>query len=89
MKLNIKAFALTCGLLWAVSVFLLTWWVIAFEGATGEATLLGKFYRGYNISALGSVIGGLWALVDGLLGGAILAWMYNALSDRIGPRTAT
>jgi hypothetical protein len=30
---------------------------------------------------LGSVIGLIWALVDGLIGGAILAWLYNRLVE--------
>ena len=38
MKLNTKAFALTCGLVWGLGLFLLTWWIIAFDGATGEIT---------------------------------------------------
>ena len=35
MKLNAKAFALACGVLWGASLFLLTWWVITFDGAIG------------------------------------------------------
>ena len=54
MKLNVKAFALTCGLVWGVGLFLLTWWIIAFHGASGGKTFLGLFYLGYNISPLGS-----------------------------------
>jgi hypothetical protein len=27
MRLNIKAFALTCGLIWGFGLFLLTWWI--------------------------------------------------------------
>ena len=71
MKLNVKAFALACGLLWGVGLFLLTWWIIMFDGATGEPTLIGRLYRGYTISPLGSVIGLAWAFFDGLIGGAI------------------
>ena len=82
MQLNVKAFALTCALLWGVGVFLLTWWIIAFDGATGEVTWLGRVYRGYAISPTGSVIGLMWALVDGLIGGAIFAWLYNFLVGR-------
>jgi hypothetical protein len=41
MKLNAKAFALTCGLVWGFGLFLLTWWLIAFEGDTGDATFFG------------------------------------------------
>jgi hypothetical protein len=81
MKLNVKAFAITCGLWWGIGLFMLTWWVIAFEGATGDPTLIGRLYRGYNISPLGSFIGLIWAFFDGLAGGAIFAWVYNRLSD--------
>jgi hypothetical protein len=82
MKLNVKAFALTCGLVWGIALFLLTWWIIAFDGATGEATLIGLLYRGYSISPIGSLIGFVWALGDGLIFGAIFAWLYNLVSSR-------
>jgi hypothetical protein len=81
MKLNVKAFAITCGLWWGIGLFMLTWWVIAFDGATGDPTLIGRLYRGYSISPLGSFIGLIWAFFDGLAGGAIFAWVYNRLSD--------
>ncbi len=77
MKLNVKAFALACGLIWGLGLCALTWWIIAFEGATGEATLIGKVYRGYNISPWGSLIGLGWAFADGLIGGLVFAWIYN------------
>jgi hypothetical protein len=80
MKLNIKAFALTCGVIWGVGLFLLTWWIIAFSGATGETTLIGRVYLGYHISPVGSVIGLVWAFADGLIGGAIFAWLYNLIA---------
>lgn len=83
MKLNVKAFAITCALLWGFGVFICTWWIIAFEGATGEATLLGRVYRGYSISAAGSVIGLLWGFADGLVGGGVLAWVYNFFAQRL------
>jgi hypothetical protein len=82
MKLNVKAFALTCGLVWGFGVFFLTWWVIAFDGATGEITFIGRIYRGYNISPLGSLIGLVWAVIDGAIGGAIFAWLYNLIAAR-------
>ncbi len=82
MKLNVKAFGVACGLVWGLGVFLLTWWIMAFDGATGELTWLGRVYRGYNISAVGSFIGLAWALVDGFVGGVILAWLYNLLVSK-------
>lgn len=77
MTLNVKGFAITCALIWGLGLFFLTWWIIVFEGATGAKTFLGMVYRGYNISPVGSVIGLAWAFVDGLIGGAIFAWLYN------------
>ena len=87
MRLNVKAYALTTGLLWSVGVFFMTWWIIFFDGSTGEKMLLGRFYRGYNISATGSLIGFIWALPDGIIGGAIFAWLYNALAKRSAPES--
>lgn len=81
MKLNVKAFALVCGLMWGFGVFFLAWWIMMFEGATGEVPFLGHLYRGFNISPLGSVIGLVWAFFDGLVGGAIFAWLYNKLAS--------
>ena len=88
MKLHIKAFALTCGILWGLGLFVITWWIIAFEGATGDPTFIGRLYRGYNISPGGSLIGLIWALVDGAVGGAIFAWLYNGLTARFSARQA-
>jgi len=80
MKLDIKALALACGILWGLAVFLVTWWVIFLEGATGNPTWLGAVYPGYEITAVGSLIGLGWGFVDGLIGGAALAWLYNKLA---------
>ena len=79
MKLDVKALALSCGLIWGLGLFLVTWWVILLDGASGEVTWLGHVYRGYSISPVGSVIGGAWGFVDGAIGGAILAMVYNKL----------
>ena len=81
MKINVKAFALAAGLWWGVGLFALTWWMILFQGATGDPTVIGRVYRGYSLSPIGSVIGLGWGFVDGLVGGAILAWLYNRVSS--------
>ena len=56
----------------------------AFGGATGEPTLIGRVYIGYAISPLGSVIGLAYGFVDGWIGGAIFAWLYNRLAKAAG-----
>jgi len=71
MQLNIKAFALTCGFLWGVGLFFLTWWLILLEGSSGDPTF------GYNISPSGSIIGFIWGYADGAIGGLAFGWLYN------------
>jgi hypothetical protein len=81
MKLNGKAFALSCGILSGIGLFLVTWWKILFQGVTSNPTWVGKVFKGYSISPLGSVIGLVWAFVIGLVGGTIFAWLYNRLAS--------
>lgn len=82
MRLNVKAFALTSALMWGLGLFFLTWWIIIFEGATGDTTFIGHVYRGYNISPIGSIWGLIWGFFDALIGGAIFAWLYNLIAGR-------
>jgi hypothetical protein len=85
MKLNVKSFALCVGLFWGFGLLFITWWIILFEGTSGAITLIGKIYRGYSISFAGSLIGFIWAFIDGMIGGALFAWLYNVISTRIFP----
>ena len=83
MKLNAKAFALAGGILWGVSVFVLTWWVMIFTGDTGDPTIIGRmYYIGYSISPLGSVIGAVYGFFDAGIACAILALLYNKLAGK-------
>lgn len=87
MKLDVKAFALACGLIWGVGLFLITWWIIAFQGLSppdAAPPFIGLVYRGYDFTVGGSIIGLVWALVDGAIGGAIFAWLYNKLGPGRG-----
>ena len=84
MKLDIKNFALAAGILWGLSLFLLAWWLLLIEGSTGPQSLLERVYIGYAFTPIGSVIGLGWGLVDGLIGGALFAWLYNTLVGRAG-----
>lgn len=79
MKLNVKAFAITCGLVWGLGVFVLAWWVIVLDGQGGNVPLLSLMDRGFTFIAIGSVIGLLWALPDGFVIGALTASIYNRL----------
>ena len=87
MRFNILAFAITCALVWGVGLFVLTWWIIAFDGSSPDPTFIGKVYRGYVITPVGSLIGLAWGVVDGFVGGAIFAWLYNVLAAAVGQDT--
>ncbi len=84
MKLNVTAFSVACGLIWGLGLFCITWWIIAFDGASGRQTFISMIYRGYEISPVGSLFGLGWGLADGIIGGMIFAWLYNLLVDRFG-----
>lgn len=80
MKLNIKALALTAGIMWGGTVFLATLWLIAF-GYTGQLMrMLDHFYIGYTFSVGGAFVGLVWGFIDGAICGAIFAWLYNKLA---------
>ena len=77
MKLDIRAFAIAMAIVWGLGLFIMTWWIIAFDGSNTSITFISQLYRGYSITPIGSLIGLAWAAVDGLIGGAIFAWVYN------------
>jgi hypothetical protein len=81
-KLDVRAFAVTTSLILGLGLFFLTWWVIAFDGVSGDPTLIGRIYRGYTLTPMGSLIGLAWGLADGLIGGAVFAWLYNQIAAR-------
>ncbi len=76
-----KAVALSCGITWGVYVLFIGW--VATTGwGSGIVSGLGQFYIGYSASFIGGIIGGIWAFVDGFIGGAIFAWLYNAFASK-------
>ncbi len=83
MKLDIKAMSITIGLIWGVAMFLvgvanLIW--PAYGGAFLE--MVASIYPGYTATAsFGQVIfGTLYGLLDGAIGGAVFAWLYNCIA---------
>ena len=85
MKLSIKGMALSFGILWGGAILLVG---IAQQISPGYgATLLemaSSIYPGYEVGGFGSaIVGALYGFVDGLIGGAIFAWLYNRFSGRV------
>jgi hypothetical protein len=80
MKLDIKAMALTAGILWAACFFLTGVVNLVWPWYGGAFLALGaSIYPGYHgPGGFGSVIVvTLYALLDGLVCGAVFAWVYN------------
>jgi len=76
MKMSKRALGLSLGIVWGLSIFCLTLWAIA-RGQGQTLSLLKGYYLGYNITFTGALIGLLWGFVDGLVAGALIAWLYN------------
>ena len=83
MKLNVRAFALAVGLVWGLNWFLLTWFMIALDGISYEMTIIGRIYRGFTVSPVGSIAALLWGFIDGYMLGLLIAWIYNQLIPRL------
>jgi len=83
MKLNLKAFALTVGILWGLAILLVALANLIWP-PYGEAflSLTASLYPGFTpATGAGSVvIGTAYGFVDGAISGFIIAWLYNALA---------
>ncbi len=80
MRLDPKALAMACGVLWGGVLLLIS--LVNLAGAGYGGVLLefaASIYPGYHGPAgFGSVIVvTLYGLVDAAIGGFILAWLYN------------
>ena len=80
MKLDVKAFGLACGILWAVAYAFLA--VLTMTNGYGSeiTTFLAKYYLGSGATPQGVVIGAVWAFADAGIGGIVRAWLYNKLA---------
>ncbi len=89
MELRKRALGIAVGLVWGLSILVVTWWLLI-RGTPGEiVSKLSTVYLGYSYSWGGSIIGFLWGFVDGFIGGFLIAWIYNIVNKSISkPKTA-
>ena len=80
MKFSVKGLALASGILWGVAMLgmglvNLVW------GSYGQQFLqtMSSVYPGYHAtrSVVEVIVGTLYGVVDGVIGGAVFAWLYN------------
>ncbi len=84
-KLNPIALGVTLGILWGFAVLFVGVLNRYFSGYGYEfLRLIASFYPGYRAqSGLTNLpIGVVWALVDGFIGGVLVAWLYNLISKK-------
>lgn len=77
MRLNVMALGLAAGILWGGVIFLVALANLLWPGyGAGFLELVASIYPGYSpASGIGSVVlGTVYGLIDGVLGGMIFAW---------------
>lgn len=79
-RLSPLAFGLSLGVVWGASVVIMGLLAHYFAYGTAFVTAVGVVYAGYEPSIMGSLIGGLFGFIDALVGGVIIAWLYNVFS---------
>lgn len=78
-KLNVKALAFSFGIAWLILIFIigiissLSNWGVEF------VNLVSSIYPGFAPTFLGSIIGGIWGFLSGLVWGGIIGSFYNKL----------
>lgn len=83
-RLSPLAFGLSLGVVWGASVVIMGLLAHYFAYGTAFVTAVGVVYVGYEPSIMGSLIGGLFGFIDALVGGVIIAWLYNVFSGCCG-----
>ncbi|QQR55045.1 bacteriophage holin [Candidatus Peregrinibacteria bacterium] len=75
--LNPLAAALSMGVAWAISLFVMTL-IGSQTGFLGNFLhILEDVYPWYELSPKGAVIGLVWGFLDGFIGVYVLVWLYN------------
>ena len=90
MRLNVKAFTLTCAILWAAAIFITGMANLIWSGyGTAFLQVMASIYPGYDASGtIGSVIvGTLYAVVDGAVAGLVFSLLYNLFLGKEGAAT--
>lgn len=81
-SLNIKAFAMSFGVVWGLCLLFLGWGASLGLG-TSLVETFSSFYVGFSASFLGGIIGAIWGFILGLVVGAFIAFFYNFFSKNL------
>lgn len=86
MRLSLKAFAISAGLLWGgLILFVGLINLAAASYGTSFLQMASSIYPGFHNSRsfLDVLVGTAYGLVDGAIAGLIFAWLYNLIAGRL------
>ena len=75
--LNAKSLGLAGGVLWGISMFIMTFAGVYSGYGTRFLQIMVDVYPGYEISVTGSFFGLAYGFVDGFIGLYLFGWLYN------------
>lgn len=76
-KLDAIAFGIAWALVWGLGVFILYAGARFFDYGLPFVKVMNSVYIGARATIKGTVIATIWAVVDGFIGGYLLATIYN------------
>jgi hypothetical protein len=85
MKLNLRAFSMTAGIITAAIILITGMANLAWRGyADVFFKLMASIYPGYDASGTFGdlMVGTLYGLVDGFVFGWVFGWLYNRLAAK-------
>jgi hypothetical protein len=77
--LDAPRFGIAGGIVWGISMFILTLLAVITGYSQDFLTVLSSLYPGYTISWLGSILGLVYGFIDAFFFLFFLAWIYNKL----------
>ena len=81
MKLKVLGAGVAGGVVSGLAIFILTLFIL-FHSTGEHLALLTAIYWGYDVSVAGAFLGLGYGFIDGFIGGAIFAWVYNLLAGK-------
>jgi hypothetical protein len=90
LRLNSSLVGLSLGTVFGLIIFVATNWLVLKGGHTTPAgeyvvgphlQLLGRFFIGYRVSFLGSIVGFFYGFAIGTLAGATIGYIYNKIVE--------
>jgi len=88
VRIEAKIFGIVLGLVFGLTIFLMTNWLVLAGGHVNPAgelvvgpnlALLGQFFIGYRVTFVGSLIGFAYGFAVGTITGSIIGRLYNWL----------